>query len=213
MIRLLLADDQPLFREGLASLLSLEKDLEVVGEANDGMEAIALTEELQPDIILMDVRMPVCDGVKATREIHRRFPWIRILVLTTFDEDEYVRESLRGGALGYILKSTSSIEVGQAIRSLYQGYSQLGPTIAPKVFAQLGSSPPVEATDYHHLLGDRELTILKLLGRGKNNREIAIELHLSLGTVKNYITQILSKLELRDRTQAALWAHEHLLSS
>ncbi len=213
MIRLLLADDQPIFREGLASLLDLETDLKVVGQANNGIEAIASAAELQPDIILMDVRMPICDGVEATRQIHRRFPWMKILILTTFDENEYVRESLRGGALGYILKSSSSIDIAKAIRSLARGYSQLGPTIAPKVFAQLNASPAIETNQHDRLLSDRELTILKLLGRGKNNREIAIELHLSLGTIKNYITQILSKLELNNRTQAALWAREHLFSA
>ena len=118
MIRLLLVDNQLLFRECLASLLSLEEDLELVGEANNGIEALTLTEKLQPDIILMEVRMPVCDAVKAIREIHRRFPWIRILILTTFDEDEYVRESLREGALGYILKGTPSTNIAQAIRNL-----------------------------------------------------------------------------------------------
>ncbi|WP_315788619.1 response regulator transcription factor [Fischerella sp. JS2] len=209
MIRLLLVDDQHLFRQGLASLLSLEEDLEIVGEANDGNEAIALTEKLQPDVILMDVRMAVCDGVVATREIHQRYPWIRILVLTTFDEDEYIWQSLQAGALGYLLKSTPSGQLAAAIRTLNQGYSQLGPTIAPKVFAQINPPAP-KPTSYQHLFSERELEVLMLLGQGKNNREIAQTLYLTEGTVKNYITQILCQLGVQNRTQAALWAQQYL---
>jgi DNA-binding NarL/FixJ family response regulator len=209
MIRILIADDQPFFRQGLADLLDLEEDLEIVGQANHGKEAIALTQQLQPDVILMDVRMPVCDGVEATRDIHQRFPWIRILVLTTFDEDEYIWQSLQAGALGYLLKSTPSHELATAIRTLHQGYSQLGPTIAPKVFAQI--NPPVPAeNDYLHWFSKRELGVLTLLAEGKNNREIAETLYLTEGTVKNHITRILGQLGVRDRTQAALWAQQHL---
>ncbi len=211
MIQLLLVDDQEMFRQGLASLLSLEDDLEVVGQAGDGEEAIALAEQLQPDIILMDVRMPVCDGVTATQAIHQRFPWIRILVLTTFDEDEYIQLSLRAGALGYILKSATSKQVSSAIRSLHQGYSQLGPTIAPKVFSQLNSMPPTSEVDNRHRFSERELEILKLLGQGRTNQEIAQILHLAHGTVKNHICRILSELEVSDRTQAALWAQRNRL--
>lgn len=210
MIRLLLVDDQELFRQGLASLLAVEDDLEVVGQASHGTEAITLTEQLQPDVILMDVRMPVCDGVVATREIHQRYPWIRILVLTTFDDDEYIWQSLQAGALGYLLKRTPSQQVAAAIRSLHQGYSQLDPTIAPKVFAQLKLSA-LQQADYQNLLSKRELEVLKLVGQGKNNQEIAQVLHLTEGTVKNYITHILSKLRVRDRIQAVLWAQQNLL--
>ena len=211
MIRLLLADDQPIFRQGLAALLSLEEDLAVVGEANHGEEAIALTEKLQPDIILMDVRMPVCDGVQATQAIHTRYPWIRILVLTTFDNDEYVFKSLQSGALGYLLKSTPAPKVAAAIRSLNQGYSQLGPTIAPKVFSQLSNAPAdLQSADYDLQFNPRELDILKLLGQGKSNREIAAALNLTEGTIKNHLTNIFCQLDVRDRTQAALWAHQHL---
>jgi DNA-binding NarL/FixJ family response regulator len=209
-IRVLLVDDQPLFREGLASLLALEEDLDIVGQANHGKEAIVLAEQLQPHVILMDVRMPVCDGVEATRHIHQRFPWIRILVLTTFDEDEYIWQSLQAGALGYILKSTPSPQVASAVRTLHQGYSQLGPTIAPKVFAQLHPNPP-QTKDCSHQLTDRELEVLQLISQGKSNREIAQTLYLTEGTVKNYVSQILARLELRDRTQAALWAKQNLV--
>ncbi|MFG6095275.1 DNA-binding response regulator [Leptolyngbyaceae cyanobacterium CCMR0082] len=211
MIQILLVDDQPMFRQGLASLLSLEDDLEIVGEANHGQEAIALVQQLQPDVILMDVRMPVCNGVEATHEIHQRFPWIRILVLTTFDEDEYVFESLEAGALGYLLKSTPAKQVAIAIRNLHQGYSQLGPTIAPKVFSHVKSDNGTK-TDVDILFNNREIDILKLLGQGHSNREIAAALHLTEGTVKNHLTNIFSQLDVRDRTQAALWAHQNLLS-
>ncbi|MBW4511794.1 MAG: response regulator transcription factor [Scytonematopsis contorta HA4267-MV1] len=209
MIRVLLADDQSLFRQGLASLLSLEDDLEIAGQANNGKEAITLTEQLQPDVILMDVRMPVCDGVEATREIHQRFPWVRILVLTTFDEDEYIWKSLQAGALGYLLKSTPSSQLATAIRTLYQGHSQLGPTIAQKVFAQLNLPATVKSSNQHYHLSERELEVLTLIGEGKSNREIAKTLFLTEGTVKNYVSQILSRLGLRDRTQAALWAKQN----
>lgn len=208
MIRLILADDQAMFRQGLARLLSLEPDMEVLAEAMDGRAAIALAEQHQPDVILMDMRMPRVDGVAATREIHQRFPWIRILVLSTFDEDDYIQASLRAGALGYLLKSTPSPQLAAAIRTVYQGYGHLGPTIAPKVFTQ--SCRTSMATDCRHLFTQRELDILYLLRQGHANREIATTLHLSIGTVKNHLTRILSQLGVRDRTQAALWAHQHL---
>jgi DNA-binding NarL/FixJ family response regulator len=210
MIRVLLVDDQALFLEGLANLLSLEEDLEIVGQAYDGQEAIALTSKLQPDVILMDVRMPICDGVKATREIHKSYPAIKIMVLTTFNEDEYIWRSLQAGALGYLLKNTPSQQIAGAIRTLYQGHCQLDSTVAAKVFAQL--NPPVflKQRDEGHLFSDRELEILKLLGKGQNNREIAQTLHLTEGTIKNYITNIFCQLGVRDRTQAALWAKQNL---
>jgi DNA-binding NarL/FixJ family response regulator len=209
MIRLLLVDDQAMFRQGLASLLSLEEDLEVVGQASDGEMAIALAEKLQPDIILMDVQMPICDGVAATRAIHQRYPWIRILVLTTFDQDEYIWQSLQAGALSYLLKSTPSPQVAAAIRTLSQGYSQFGPTIAHKLLAQLQPVPPSASEAELHQFSDRELEVLSLLAEGKTNQEIAQILHLAHGTVKNHISRILNELGVSDRTQAALWAQQH----
>jgi DNA-binding NarL/FixJ family response regulator len=211
MIRLLLVDDQDFFRQGLAASLSIESDLKVVGEACHGQEAIALTEYLQPDVILMDVRMPICDGVTATHEIYQRYPWVKILVLTTFDDDEYILKCLEGGALGYLLKRTPPEQVVSAIRSVYLGYSQLGPTIASKVFAQLRSnSASSNSKDYKKLLSSSKLEVLKLIGQGKTNQEIAQMLHLSEGTVKNYVSYIFSQLGVRDRVQAALWAKQYL---
>jgi DNA-binding NarL/FixJ family response regulator len=211
MINILIVDDQDLFRKGLAILLDLEEDITVIGQAGNGQEAIDLAAQLQPDVILMDVRMPICDGVQATQTIHQRYPWMRILVLTTFDEDDYIWQSLQAGALGYLLKSTPSEQLATAIRSLQQGYSQLGPTIAPKVFAQIN---PLLAESRERPtpteLSPRERDVLLLIGQGYSNREIATRLFISEGTVKNYVTQVLSKLELRDRTQAALWATQNL---
>jgi DNA-binding NarL/FixJ family response regulator len=210
MIRVLLVDDQALFLEGLANLLALEEDLEIVGQAYDGQEAIALTQKRPPDVILMDVRMPICDGVEATREIHKSFPLIKIMVLTTFDEDKYIWRSLQAGALGYLLKNTPSQQIAGAIRTLYQGHCQLDSSVAAKVFAQMNSPISPQQRNSQHLFSERELEILKLLGQGQNNREIAQTLHLTEGTVKNYITNIFCQLGVRDRTQAALWAKQNL---
>lgn len=210
MIRLLLVDDQEIFREGLGELISLREGIEVVGQAGNGEEAISLTARLQPDVILMDVRMPICNGVEATRNIHQRYPWIRIVVLTVFDDDEYIGKSLQAGAIGYLLKRTPAEQLVTAIRSAHSGYSQLGPTIAPKVFAHL--SPKLSASKVQHTsrLSKRELEVLQLIALGKNNREIAGELYITEGTVRNYVTRILRELELRDRISAVLWANEHL---
>ncbi|MEY4518981.1 MAG: hypothetical protein RLZZ499_1580 [Cyanobacteriota bacterium] len=209
MIRLLLVDDQDIFRQGLATLLSTEEDLEVIAQASNGNSAIALAEKLQPDVILMDIQMPVCNGVTATREICRRYPWMRILVLTTFDDDEYIGQSLQAGAKGYLLKRKPAEEMAMAIRAVNHGYAQLSPEVAPKVFAQI---KPIDSANTRliDILSSRELEVLQLVGHGQNNREISTTLHLSIGTVKNYISQILHKLELRDRIAAALWAKENL---
>jgi DNA-binding NarL/FixJ family response regulator len=208
MIRLLLADDQEIFRQGLATMLSIEADLEIAGQAANGQEAIESAKRLQPHVILMDVQMPICNGVQATQIIHECYPWIRILVLTTFDDDEYILQSLQVGALGYLLKRTPAPEIAAAIRSVAQGYSQLGPTIATKAFSQLKTS---SCDTVPSSLSRREIEVLKLVGEGKNNTEIAQALYLSEGTVKNHVTQILNKLEMRDRIAAALWAQRHLL--
>jgi DNA-binding NarL/FixJ family response regulator len=210
-IRLLLVDDQEIFRQGLARILGTKEDLEVVGQAAHGQAAIVLTDELQPDVILMDIRMPVCDGVTATREIHQRYPWIKIIVLITFDDDEYIWQSLQAGAIGYLLKRTPITQITIAIQSAYEGYSQLGPTIAPKIFGQMQpATPTIEFNTVAIGLSKRELEVLKLIAAGKNNQEISRSLHLSEGTVRNYITNILSQLDVRDRVQAVLWAQKNL---
>ena len=204
-----------IFRAGLAALINLEPDIEVVGEASNGEEAILLAQTLRPDVILMDVRMPICNGVEATKVIHQRFPWIRIMVLTTFDEDEYICQSLQNGALGYILKSTPSQQLATTIRSLNRGFGQLDPAIALKVFSRIPepvvtpSSTLAVLEQFNH----SEIEILKHIGKGKSNREIAIDLHLSEGTVKNYVTNILTCLNLRDRLQVALWVTQNFTDS
>lgn len=212
MIRILIVDDQPVFRQGLAALLSLENDFEVIGQAENGQDAIRLTEQLKPDVVLMDVQMPICNGVEATRKISQDFPWVKILVLTTFDDDDYIWDSLQAGALGYLLKRTPAEQMVISIRSIYMGYSQLGPTISPKVFTQMKPSPS-SGVHWQNFLSQREFEVLKLVGQGKTNQEISISLHLSEGTVKNYITRILQSLnqfDVRDRVQAALWAAHNL---
>jgi DNA-binding NarL/FixJ family response regulator len=210
MIRLLIVDDQAIFRQNLAILLSSEVDLTVVGQASHGDEAIAQTAALQPDVILMDVQMPICNGVVATSEILQRFPWIRVLVLTMFDDDEYILQSLQVGALGYLLKRTPAKQIAAAIRAVHLGYCQLGPTIAPKVISGLNSVRPLLDQATLNSLSNRDQQILTLLSQGKSNREIAQELHITEGTAKNYISRILDQLGLRDRTQAALWAQQNL---
>ena len=215
MIRLLLVDDLVIFRQGLAALISLEPDIEVVGEAGNGEEAILLAQTLRPDVILMDVRMPICNGVEATKVIHQRFPWIRIMVLTTFDEDEYICQSLQNGALGYILKSTPSQQLAATIRSLDRGFGQLDPAIALKVFARIPEREimPASTSAVLEQFNHSEIEILKHIGKGKSNREIAIDLHLTEGTIKNYVTNILTYLNLRDRLQVALWVARNFTDS
>ncbi|NJL09727.1 MAG: response regulator transcription factor [Calothrix sp. SM1_7_51] len=205
MIRLLLVDDESLIRRGLKALLKLEGDLEVIGEAENGQNALLLIESLQPDIVLMDIRMPIMDGVAATKEVAARFPQIKVLVLTTFADEDYVAQALRYGAAGYLLKDTPSEELAQAVRMVHKGYTQLGPGLA-KVMEQIPvvtKSPPPGWDE----LTPRELEILKLIATGASNREIAETLYITEKTVKNNITRILDRLNLRDRTQVAIVAN------
>lgn len=212
MIRVLLVDDQNLIRQGLKALLELEPDLQVVGEGENGQSAIALVETLQPDIVLMDIRMPVMDGVAATREICQQFPATKVLVLTTFDDDQYVAEALRYGAMGYLLKDTPSEELAAAIRSVHKGYTQLGPGLVEKIIAKVPTAapPPPSPPPSWDELTPREQEVLQLIAKGASNREIAQLLYISEGTVKNHVTNILNRLNLRDRTQAAIFANSFL---
>ncbi len=200
-------DDQSLLREGLKTLLELHSDLKVIGEASNGEEAEFLVGRLKPQIVLMDLRMPRCDGVTATRRIVERWPDVHVLVLTTYDDDELVFQSIDAGASGYLLKDVGSDALAEAIRAASRGDSPLQPSIARKVLRRLRSSAPVsEPLPEAEPLTRRELDVLRLLGAGATNREIADTLALSEGTVKNYISTILAKTGLRDRTQAALYA-------
>ena len=206
-IRLLIVDDQRLMREGLRTLLELEPDLLVAGEAGDGQEALQQYASLQPDVVLMDIRMPVMDGVEATRRLRLDYPHARVIILTTFDDDTYVFDGLRAGALGYLLKDVSGDELAEAIRQVAKGGALIEPSVARKVLAEFARLPqPVgqPRSDQAHSLSERELEILRLLAQGASNRQIASQLFLAEGTVKNYISNILDKLGVEDRTQAAL---------
>ncbi len=209
MINILLVDDQTLFREGLATLLSVHDDLRVIGEAVNGREAVDKARDLRPDVIVMDLRMPILGGAAATREIMSWPTPPRILALTTFDDDDDVFEALRAGAGGYLLKDSPSERVVDAIRTVARGEPFLQPSITAKLLADLQnrqpsshSKPPTEE------LSERELDILRLLAQGLPNKAIATRLHLADGTVKNYVTSILTKLDVTDRTQAALKARD-----
>ncbi len=217
MIRLLLVEDQPIVRRGLRTVLELESDFQVVAEAGDGQQALLELENLRignrlPDVILMDIRMPVMDGVTATQNICQHYPEIKILMLTTFDDAKYIAEALRFGAKGYLLKDTPPEELAEAIRSLHRGYTQFGPGILERLIARVSSDvldekalPPGMAE-----LTAREKEVLCLIAKGASNREIAKILFLSEGTVRNHISHILMRLDLRDRTQAAIVANTFL---
>lgn len=210
-ITILLVDDQRLMRDGLRTLLELEDDLTVVGEASTGEEALLQYVALQPAIVLMDVRMPGMDGVEATRRLCAQWPAAKIIILTTFDEDEYIFEGLRAGALGYLLKAVSGDELANAIRKVAAGQALIDPAVTRKLvteFARL--APPQRSlnTGLAEPLSEREIAILRLVAQGLSNREIAERLHLAEGTVKNYVTSLLGKIGVRDRTQAALRGRE-----
>jgi DNA-binding NarL/FixJ family response regulator len=206
MIQVLLVDDQLIIRQGLRSLLESKPDLKVVGEAENGQQAIEQIELLKPDIVLMDVRMPIMDGVAATRTIGQQFPQTRVLILTTFDDDEYVSRAMQFGARGYLLKDTHSEELAQAIRSVHKGYTQLGPGLFEKVLNGSDVQRPKQLPPKLAELTPREREVLCLIVAGASNREIAQTLFISERTVKNHITSILSRLNLGNRTQAAMYA-------
>ena len=210
-IRIVIADDQVLFREGLYTLLSTQADLSVVGEAGNGREVLELVRKHQADVVLMDLRMPVLDGVAATRELARIDPNCRVIILTTFDDDEYIFEGLRAGACGYLLKDTSAEELFSAIRVVAKGGSFLQPAVTTKVLAELNrltSRAVPGESELPDSLSRRELEILRLVASGASNKEIASALFITEGTVKNHITNILDKLGVSDRTQAAVKAKE-----
>jgi DNA-binding NarL/FixJ family response regulator len=209
-VRVLLVDDQALFREALGVLLDVAEGVEVVGEAGDGAEALAKAAELRPDVVLMDLRMPVLDGIAATRRLRVEQPEVRVLALTTFDDDEEVFAALRAGAVGYLLKDVGSTRLVEALHAAARGESVLQPSVAAKVVARIASLPddpgPPRQQPLVTPLSERELAVVRLLAQGRSNREIAGELFLAEGTVKNHVTNVLTKLDARDRTQAALRA-------
>ena len=206
-IRVLVVDDQALFREALTTLLEVQPGIDVVGEAGDGEEAVRLSDELRPDVALMDLRMPVLDGIGATVRLRAEQPDVQVLALTTFDDDEDVFAALRAGAVGYLLKDVSSARLVEAIVAASRGESVLQPSVATKVVARVARMPQ-HLPPAEHPLTDREVDVVRLLAEGRSNREIAGALFLAEGTVKNLVTSVLSKLEVRDRTQAALRARD-----
>lgn len=214
VIRVLIADDQLLMRDGLASLLNLQSGIEVVGTAENGEDAITAVVDLQPDVVLMDVRMPVMDGIEATAEIQRRFPDVKVLMLTTFDDEAYVKGALKSGAAGYVLKNTPAADLAQAIHMAQRDIVQLAPTVASKM-VNLEGRTALPGTDEAagenplNKLTEREYEVLRLVVGGASNREIADELVITEGTVKSHISNILNRLEVRDRTQAAVIAVKH----
>ena len=211
-IRVLLADDQALFREGLETLLSLHKDIQVVGQASNGQDAVDQALKLRPDVILMDMQMPILNGIGATRRLKQSLPECRVIMLTTFNDNETIFEALRAGAVGYLLKDVGSAQLAESIRRTARGDSILDPSVAAKVVAEFSRvSSLVPATSSEVLpepLSEREVELLRLIASGLSNKEIGETLFITEGTVKNHITHILGKLGARDRTQAALRAKE-----
>ncbi|GAA3446633.1 response regulator [Planomonospora venezuelensis] len=209
-VSVLVADDQRLIREGIASLLGIQDGITVLGTAADGRDAVDKAVELGPDVVLMDVRMPVMDGVSAVAELRRRAPACRVVMLTTFDDEEYVVQALRAGASGYLLKDLPARELAAAVRLAHAGVVQFDPAAAARLASALtrpgAAAPPDDRTD--PALTGRETEVLRLVARGATNREIAESLYLSEGTVKNHISRILGRLGLRDRTQAAIYARD-----
>jgi DNA-binding NarL/FixJ family response regulator len=206
-ITILLVDDQALFREGLHTLLSIQPDFDIVGEAANGEEAVLEATAKRPTVVLMDLQMPVLDGVAATRRLRSLQPECKVIVLTTFDDDDYVFEGLRAGAVGYLLKDAPSEKLIEAIRGAARGESFLQPSVAAKVIAEFARVTDKQARPHQPLvepLTERELEILSLIAKGDSNKEIAVSLLIAEGTVKNHVTSILGKLAVRDRTQAAL---------
>jgi DNA-binding NarL/FixJ family response regulator len=205
-MKLIICDDQAIVRDGLELLIKLEKDMEVVGLAQDGSEAVELAARIQPDLILMDLKMPGINGVEATRRIHEQYPQIKILVLTTFDDDEWVFDAIRAGAAGYLLKDTPREKVVEAIRGTAAGKSFVDPGVAGKLMKQVSSRQDQPSSIISEKLTPRELDILKFIAHGFTNADIAERLHLSEGTVRNHVSEIFAKLEVSDRTQAAILA-------
>lgn len=212
-IRILITDDQAIVRKGIRALLSTEPNIEVVGEAENGREAVTLFEQLQPDVILMDLQMPEMDGIAAIRQITINKPHARILVLTSFATDDKVFPAIKSGALGYLLKDSSPEELIRSIRQVYRGESSLHPVIARKVLQELMRPPTPEEHPTTEPLTEREVEVLRLIARGMGNQQIADQLVISEATVRTHVSNILSKLHLASRTQAALYALQKGLAS
>jgi len=208
-MKILICDDQAVVRDGMELLLKLERDFDVVGTACDGAEAVELAGKKKPNLVLMDLKMPGTNGIEATRQIRAHFPEIKILVLTTYDDEQWVFDAIRAGASGYLLKDTPREEIVRAIRGTLAGKSFVDPGVAGKLLDQVASKQVQPETLLTKKLTEREVDVLRLIARGLNNPEIAVRLSLSEGTVRNHVSAILTKLEVADRTQAAVIAIQH----
>ncbi len=208
-MKVIICDDQAIVRDGLEMLLKLEPGIDVVGTAEDGAAAVEMVAKESPDLVLMDLKMPVMNGVEATRQIRARYPEVKVLVLTTYDDDEWVFDAIQAGASGYLLKDTPRDEVVKAIRGTVGGKVYLDPSVAGKVLEQVSRHPTQSPTLITSQLTEREIEVLRLLAKGLNNKAISERLFLSEGTVRNHISTILSKLGVSDRTQAAVIALQH----
>ncbi|MCA9936665.1 MAG: response regulator transcription factor [Ardenticatenaceae bacterium] len=209
MIKVVICDDQAIIRDGLEMLLKLEHDIEVVGLAQDGAEAVELAATHIPDLILMDLKMPGLNGVEATRRIRTQHPDMKLLVLTTYDDDEWLFDAIRAGASGYLLKDTPREKVIEAVRGTVNGQAFVDPAVAGKLLQQAASQQVKPATQITQNLTSREEDVLRLMARGLSNSEIAAQLYLSEGTVRNHVSAIFSKLDVSDRTQAVIIAIRH----
>jgi DNA-binding NarL/FixJ family response regulator len=212
MVRVLICDDQEVVRRGLRAMLSTEAAIQVVGTAHNGAQALDAIPHVQPDLVLMDLKMPVMNGIQATRRIVAEHPGVRVLVLTTYDADEWVFDAIRGGAAGYILKDAPQEDLVQAILDVAAGKTPVDPAVAGKLFNHVARSAPAADTSLTDALSQREREVLALLARGLTNADIADRLFLSEGTVRNYVSTVLSKLNVTDRTQAAVLALRHGLA-
>ena len=206
MIRVLICDDQDMVCEGLRAILKSAAGIEVVGVAHDGAQALDLVPQATPDVVLMDLKMPGMNGIQATRLFRERHPQVRVLVLTTYDADEWVFDAIRSGAAGYLLKDTPREALIAAIKGTVEGDTHVDPGVAGKLFAKIASGPAASDTSVTDALSEREREVLRLLARGLPTASIAERLHLSEGTVRNYVSAVLAKLDVSDRTQAAVIA-------
>jgi DNA-binding NarL/FixJ family response regulator len=209
VISVLIADDQDLVREGLRMLLEAEPDLRVAGEVGDGSEALAEARRVDPDVVLMDVRMPVVNGIEATAQLVRGGCRARILMLTTFDLDEYVYRAMKAGASGFLLKDASGGQLAAAVRTVHKGDALLAPAVTKRLIEDFCRSPAPGANGSDLGLSERELEVCRLVARGLSNREIAAQLFVSEATVKTHVGHVLSRLGLRDRVQVTVFAYEH----
>jgi NarL family two-component system response regulator LiaR len=209
VIRVLVCDDQAVVCDGLEMILNSDADIQVVGAVLDGADALQAIPELKPDLVLMDLKMPGMNGIQATRLIHQRYPQVKVLVLTTFGDDEWVFDAIRSGADGYLLKGTPRSELVKAVKGTVAGETHVDPSVAGKLFSHVAQSATRRGTTVTQDLSDREKDVLRLLAQGLTNAEIAERLHLTRGTVRNYVSSILAKLDVEDRTQAALVAVRH----